>query len=150
MKRMLFVFTTVLSLAVMASSCNNGQQSATGSMTCTPPEKKEITRTPEIYLEGNRQADRRILSEVFAETATVSTAMNETFSNRSIQSFYTILEEADPGSGSYTLTACNVEKDIAMVRIELELGAHRYTDMLTLVKDGDEWKIVSKASHQHY
>ncbi len=125
-------------------------KSVTGSIIYTPAEKEEIIRTLETYLEGNRKADRKILSKVFAETATVSTNMNGTFSNRSIQSFYTILEGAGPSSGSYTLTVCNVEKDIAMVRIELELGEHKYTDMLTLVKDRNKWKIVNKTSHRHY
>ncbi len=148
MKRILFMVT--IAFALLLSPCAKAQQSATENRSCTPSEKEEITHVLEIYLEGNQKADRTILSKIFAETATVSTAMKGTFSNRSIQSFYTILEEAGPAPGNYMLTACNVEKDIAMVRIELELGTHKYTDMLNLVKDGDKWKIVNKTTHRHY
>ncbi len=150
MKRILFVFTVILSLAVTVSSCHNVQQPVTGCISCTPAEKEEIIRALEIYLEGNQKADSAILSKIFAKTVTVSTVMNGAFSNRSIDSFYTILEGVGPSPGNYTLTACNVEKDIAMARIELELGTHKYTDMLSLIKAGDEWKIVSKAAHRHY
>lgn len=150
MKQILFILTTV-SLAILCTSCSGGKQTETaaGNTYCTQAEKEEITRTLEIYLEGNQKADSKILSKVFAETAIVSTNMNGVFSNRSIQSFYTILDGTEPSPASYTLTACNVEKNIAIVRIELELGTHKYTDMLTLVKDGDVWKIVCKAAYRH-
>ena len=101
-------------------------------------------------MEGNRQADSKILARAFAETATVSTDMNGKFSCMPIQEFYVIVDGIEPSPASYTLVACSVEQDIAMLRIELELGNHKYTDMFTLVKDGNEWKIVSKASHRHY
>lgn len=34
-----------------------------------------------------------------------------------------------------------------MVAIDSQFGEAKYTDMFALVKDGDDWKIVSKVYH---
>lgn len=149
MKRILIILA-MASAALLGTSCK-GQQPENGTISWTPAEKKEITRTLELYMEGNRAADSRILAKAFAETATVSLAnINGGFRSMPIQDFYPILDGIEPGPASYELIAVSIEQYIAMLRIELELGAHKYTDMFTLVKDGNEWKIVSKVSHRHY
>ena len=148
MKRILFILTTV-SLVMLATPCQ-GQQTEIENITWTPAEKEGIIRTLEFYMEGNRQADSKILAKAFAETATLSVNRNGELFSMPIQDFYAIVDGIEPGPASYTLAACSVEQDIAMLRIELELGVHKYTDMFTLVKDGSEWKIVSKVSHRHY
>ncbi len=152
MKRILCILTVVL-LTTLGASCNGGQQTGTttNSINWTPAEKEEITRTLDYYMEGSRKSDSKILAKAFAETATVSSAnIRGGFSSMPIQDFYAILDNIEPSPASYTLIACSVEQDIAMLRIELELGTHKYTDMFTLVKDSNEWKIVSKVSHRHY
>lgn len=135
---------------MLSIPCVKAQQPEAGNITCTPAEKEKITRTLDLYAEGNRKADGKILMKAFAETATVSSSNNGKLSSVSIQDFCARIDSLDPRPANYTLTACNVEKDIAMVRIELEFGDMKFTDMFTLVKDGDEWKIVSKVSHRQF
>lgn len=45
---------------------------------------------------------------------------------------------------NYKLTTLDVEGDAAILRIESQFGPDKYADMFTLVKDGSDWKIISK------
>lgn len=40
-----------------------------------------------------------------------------------------------------------VAGDVAVVSIDSRFGDTSFDDMFTLVKDGDDWKIVSKVYH---
>ncbi|MNY72832.1 putative lumazine-binding protein [compost metagenome] len=51
---------------------------------------------------------------------------------------------AEPMEANYKLTTLDVEGDAAIVRIQSQFGPNKYADMFTLVKDGDDWKIISK------
>jgi hypothetical protein len=48
---------------------------------------------------------------------------------------------------SYELTSINVAEDVATVRIESQFGTAKFADIFAMVKDGDQWKIVSKVYH---
>ena len=45
---------------------------------------------------------------------------------------------------TYTITACNVSDDVAIVAIDSDFGGTKFDDMFSMVKDGKDWKIVSK------
>lgn len=48
---------------------------------------------------------------------------------------------------SYQVTTCDVADNVAIVRIESQFGETKYADMFSMVKDGNDWKIVSKIYH---
>ncbi len=143
MKKIFFLMVVLLSGLFV--SCNNKPQPEDQGGS----EKEAILRTIELYMEGSRQADSGITGKAFAEGATLAGVQNGRLSNVPIRVLYDLVDSKEPGTAAYTLTACSVEKDIAMVRIESQFGDHRYTDMFTLVKDAGEWKIISKVYHLH-
>lgn len=51
------------------------------------------------------------------------------------------------GLFDFAISSCSVAGDVAMVRIESKFGETDFSDMFTLVKDGSDWKIVSKVYH---
>ena len=61
--------------------------------------------------------------------------------------FFDGFDSWQPTEASYKIINCEVADDVAMVAIDSQFGDARYTDMFTLVKDSDGWKIVSKIYH---
>ena len=64
-----------------------------------------------------------------------------------IQALYDYYDQTGPHNASYEIADCSVAGDVAMVRIESKFGENEFSDMFTLVKDGVNWKIVSKVYH---
>ena len=64
-----------------------------------------------------------------------------------IQEILDLLDSWEPSEASYKVVSCEVADDVAMVTIDSQFGDAAYTDMFTLVKDSDGWKIVSKVYH---
>lgn len=145
MKR-LFLFT--LFISAMFVSCNNAEN--TGQTTASQQDKEAISRTLEFYMEGSRQGNSKITAKAFAEGATLSGIYQGKFMVAPIQVLYDLVDQQGPKESDYTITTCSVEGEIAIVRIEANFGKKRYTDMFTMVKDGNDWKIVSKVYHLHY
>ena len=61
-----------------------------------------------------------------------------------IQALYDYYDQTGPQGVTYEIANCSVAGGVAMVRIESKFGETEFTDMFTLVKDGSDWKIVSK------
>lgn len=61
-----------------------------------------------------------------------------------IQTLFDGFDSCLPTEVSYEITNWEVAEDVAMVSIDSQFGDAKYTDMFTLVKDGDDWKILSK------
>lgn len=112
MKRILFILTATVSLAMLLASHSHAQQPGPGTIACTPAEKEGIVKTLDIYKEGNRKADGKILAKAFAETATVSSNNNGQLVSISIQAFCDRIDSLEPRETNYTLTACYVEKTL--------------------------------------
>ncbi|WP_294332884.1 nuclear transport factor 2 family protein [Chryseobacterium sp. sg2396] len=85
--------------------------------------------------------------EAFAQTATMSWNENGELKSVPIQALYDLFDTSGPSEASYELTALNVEEDAAIARIESQFGPTKFADMFTLVKTGDQWKIISKIYH---
>lgn len=64
-----------------------------------------------------------------------------------IQALFELFDSWNPTEASYKIVKCEVADDVAMVAIDSQFGNARFTDMFTLVKDGYDWKIVSKVYH---
>lgn len=103
-----------------------------------------IIKTIEYYIDGGRKGNSKITAKAFSENATMSWTENEQLKSVLIQVLYDIVDNAGASEASYKLIKYNIESNIAIVQIELQLGIQKYMDMFTLVKDGHEWKIVSK------
>ena len=64
-----------------------------------------------------------------------------------IQVLYDINKQSEPSKSGYIISSLNVAEDVAIARIESWLGDMKFADMFTLVKDSNDWKIVSKVYH---
>lgn len=95
------------------------------------------------YINAGRKGDSRVAQAGFAPTATMSWAEGGKLKSVPIGELYKYFDEM-PRDASCDLVACNVAGDVATARIESAFADARFTDMFTLVKDGDAWKIVSK------
>ncbi len=109
-------------------------------------ELQGIVKAIEHYINAGRKGDSKVAQAGFAPMATMSWAEGGKLKSVPIQELYKYFDEM-PRDASCELTACNVAGDVATARIESEFADAKFTDMFTLVRDGDSWKIVSKVYH---
>ena len=125
-------------------SCNAAQDTAIVANTYAP---EDVVKAIEYYMEGGRKASSEVAKKGFAETATMSWYENGKLKSVPIQVLFDGFDSWQPTEASYKIINCEVADDVAMVAIDSQFGDARYTDMFTLVKDSDGWKIVSKIFH---
>ena len=107
-------------------------------------QKDGILKPIELYVEAGRKGDGNIAKPAFASTATMSWSENGELKSVPIQALFDGFSAAKPMEAKYKLTTLDVEGNAAIVRIESQFGSDKYADMFTLVKDGSDWKIISK------
>lgn len=112
----------------------------------TQDEKKitGIIKTIEYYIDGGRKGNSKITAKAFSKNATMSWTENGQLKSVPIQVLYDIVDNGGASKASYKLIKYNIESNIAIVQIQSQFGIQQYMDMFTLVKDGHEWKIISK------
>lgn len=113
----------------------------------TQEEIDNIIRTLDLYVDGGRKGDSKITAQAFAKSATMAWAEEGELKNVPIQVLYDIIDARGSSEASYELTFLAVEKDVAVVRIESQFGPKKFADMFSLVKEGNDWKIINKVYH---
>lgn len=114
----------------------------------SPAELSGIRKALDLYVEASVQGDSTIALPAFAPTATMSYAENGKLVSVPIKALFEYYNQTGPKPASYEITACHVSTDAAVVCINSKFGESRFDDMFTLVKDGFDWKIVSKIYHE--
>lgn len=109
----------------------------------TSSEFQGIVKAIERYINAGRKGDSKVAQAGFAEAATMSWSDNGKLVSVPIQELFKYFDEM-PRDTSCELVACNVAGNVATARIESAFADARFPDMFTLVKDGNDWKIVSK------
>lgn len=113
----------------------------------TPEQLAGIRKALDLYAEAAIKGDSKIAEPAFASTATMSFAQDGALVSVPIQALYDYYNTECPQPASYEISVCDVADDAAIVRIESQFGETRFADMFTLVKDGEDWKIISKIYH---
>ena len=114
----------------------------------TPEQLEGINKVLEAYINAAVKGDSKIAEKVFTDNATISHIENDSLISLPIQALYDYYNsDVCPQPASYTITACNVSDDVAIVAIDSDFGGTKFDDMFSMVKDGNEWKIVSKIFH---
>lgn len=113
----------------------------------TDDEIAGIRKALDRYCEASVQGDSKIAKTAFASTATMSYVENGKLVSVPIQALFDYYDRTGSQPASYEITSCNVVIDVAIVSIDSKFGETRFADMFTLVKDGDDWKIISKIYH---
>lgn len=116
------------------------------SCNATPQERTAIIKAIEHYINAGRMGKSSEARKGFADIATMSWSENDALKSVPIKELYTYFDEK-PRNASCEIAGCSVAGDIAMVRVESVFDDAKFTDMFTLVKDGPDWKIVSKVYH---
>lgn len=117
------------------------------TINATPEEIDGIKKTLDAYIEAALKGDSRIAKPAFAETATISYNEDGKLVSSPIAALYDYYDQTGPHHAEYTITAAQVAGNVAVVCIDSKFGDVRFDDMFTMVKDGDDWKIVSKVYH---
>lgn len=143
------IIFSALAFGSLLVSCQNSnhQNNKTEVMQNNQEQKDGILKPIELYVEAGRKGDGNIAKPGFASTATMSWSENGALKSVPIQALFDGFSAAEPMEASYKLTTLDVEADVAIVRIESQFGPNKYADMFTLVKDGSNWKIISKIYH---
>lgn len=113
----------------------------------SPAELSGIRKALDLYVGASVQGDSTVALPAFAQTATISYAENGKLVSAPIKALFEYYNRTGPQPASYEITACHVSTDVAVVCIDSKFGESRFDDMFTLVKDGSDWKIISKVYH---
>ena len=114
----------------------------------TPEQLAGISKALDAYIEAAVKGDSKIAEPVFTENATISHIENDSLISLPIQALFDYYNsDVCPQPASYDITVCNVTDDVAIVAIDSDFGGTKFDDMFSMVKDGDNWKIVSKVFH---
>lgn len=134
---------------VMTTTDNKSENVCDSTKCCnaTAEEIAGIRKALDLYCEASVKGDSKIAEPAFAPTATMSYAENGKLVSVPIKSLFDYYDQTDPQPASYEISSCNVAADVAIVSIDSKFGETRFADMFTLVKDGNDWKIISKVYH---
>lgn len=113
----------------------------------TPEQLAGIRKALDLYAEAAIKGDSKIAEPAFASTATMSFAQDGALVSVPIQALFDYYNTECPQPASYEISVCDVADDAAIVRIESQFGETKFADMFTLVRDGEDWKIISKIYH---
>lgn len=114
----------------------------------TPEQLEGITKALNAYIHATVKGYSKIAEPVFTDNATISHIENDSLISLPIKALYDYYDrEVCRQPASYTITVCNVSDDVAIVAIDSDFGGTKFDDMFTMVKDGNDWKIVSKVFH---
>ena len=107
--------------------------------------KKEVLKAIDLYIEGGKNPAGGAGKKAFAQWATMSYNENGKLVTVPIQTLFSIMDSICPEEVSYTLKNITVSPTVATVSIESSFSKiGKFNDMFTLVKDENDWKIVSK------
>lgn len=153
MKKILLGIIAVMAMTACCNDKNNANCNNKCNATNTVVKAKAsevpagVVKAIDYYIEGGRKASSEIAKKGFAETATMSWNENGKLQSVPIQVLFDVFDQAQPSEVTYDILSCHVAEDVAVVAIDSKFGETSYTDMFTLVKDGDDWKIISKIYH---
>ena len=112
-----------------------------------PGELTGIAKALGFYTEAAVKGDSKIAMPGFFPIATMSYVDGDSNVTLPIQPIYDYYATIGPYTASYEISSYSIAGDVAMVRIESKFGDTEFSDMFTMVKDGLDWKIVSKVYH---
>ena len=110
-----------------------------------------ITKAVQHYIDGARSGKGDDMKPAFHKDATIFGYAGADLFGGPIQQLFDWSDQNGPATELQArIASIDLAKTVATVRLELtNLNGARYTDMFTLLKVDDEWKIMSKVFHLH-
>ncbi len=146
----LFILPLLL-LLILSTACCGKTECETSKNSETMCENKVssedlagISKALDLYVNAAVEGTSQVARPAFVEGATITHVENDSIICLPIQALFDYYDETGKQTASYEISDCNVAGDVAMVRIESKFGDAEFSDMFTLAKEGNDWKIVSK------
>ena len=122
-----------------------------------------IRKTIGVYIEGAIKGDGELMAKAFSKDAYVYGFIDAESYNGPATNLFAWTSGNIPAKDlKYKIARIDIEGTIAMVRLEIDNWNERerskpdakeklrkYTEMLSLLKSNNEWKIASKTFHTH-
>lgn len=145
MKRLALILTLAFGLTF-----NLACASAMESQKMDANEAKElenITKALNMYVGAAINGNSKVAEPAFAPLATMSYVENGKLVTVPIKKLFSYFDKTGKHPASYEITSAKIAGNVAVVSIDSKFGDTKFDDMFTLVKDGNDWKIVSKVYH---
>lgn len=112
---------------------------------------EQIRSVVQHYIDGARSGKGDEMKPAFHNDATIFGFIGDDLFAGPIQKLFDWNDENGPAVDIVCHIAnIDIEGTIATVRLESDnWTGHRFTDFFTLLKFGDEWKIMNKVFHLH-
>lgn len=153
-KKLLLMLTASLIFYGQAVSAENFPNKIQGEKTMKDlsiSDYETVKSAINKYLEAGVKADSSVAKPAFYKDAVIYSNENGKISGGSIQSLYDYFDQNPPATElKADISSVDIAGNIAFAKVESENwhGA-RYTDMFLLVKENNEWKIITKVFHTH-
>lgn len=149
------IFSTSLLVIIILAGCKSNCQEndinisgketiMTNKINATPQEEEGVRKALDAYIEAALKGDSKIAKPVFGDLATISYSDKDSLISSPIQALFDYYDKTGPHHAEYEITSLEVAGNVAIVRIDSKFGDVSFDDMFALVKDGNNWKIVSK------
>ena len=114
-------------------------------------ENDAITKTIQHYIDGAKSGKGDDMKPAFHEDATIFGYVGTDLFAGPIEKLFAWNDENGPATGLQArIASIDVADTVATVRLELDdWTGNRFTDLFTLLKVDDEWKIMNKVFHTH-
>lgn len=157
-KTRLAVFAAALAI-IMLTATNTGWaapetktgESQMADKSVPVQEYEAIRQVIGQYVEAGIQAKSDIMKPAFRQEAIMYGFAGGQLSGGPIQGLFDYIDNNPKATGlKAEITAIDIVADIAYVRAESDnWNGARYSDMFLLVKDGGQWKILTKIFYTH-
>jgi len=117
------------------------------------PNIDEINKTLEAYFDALYEGDLKKIRAVFHPASHLYSATDGNFVDMPLEEYVSLVAgrpspkaQSAPRSGEVVLIDQSGPNS-ALAKVTLSIGNRNFTDYLTLLRIGGEWKIIAKAYH---
>ena len=114
-------------------------------------EYEKLVMPIEQYARGAIEGNSTFMKQGFHPSAQIHGYLDGSLLADPIQVLYDYVDSHPPASSlEYVISSVNCEGNAALARVEIEnWHNHTYTDLFTLLKIEEQWKITGKIFMQH-
>jgi hypothetical protein len=110
-----------------------------------------IAKIVQLYIDGAKSGKGEDMKPAFHKDATVFGYVGDDLFAGPIQNLFDWNDENGPAAElQVQIASIDLVDTVATVRLEIDnWTGHRFTDLFTLLKVDEEWKIMNKVFHLH-
>jgi hypothetical protein len=107
---------------------------------------EDVTKTLNQHFSGIKQGKIELINSVWiADQASITEIKGKNLTKQDVKKTFAMWsKEKHPSFKANIKSVTNISDAIAVARVEINWKGDVYLDALTLVKSGNDWKIISK------